>query len=638
MPQITAMEVPQDAVLENMPTMQQSSAKPKKSTKKRRKKKKLEKVQSIVFHEENIEGLQERLMNPNLKALFKIKKEEKDIELYLEKLHILANCFVYMEDIIKKLRNMQYLAGIAFKNAFPARCFFNGSIFVDNTQNSLQKEDKEVLVEDQCAVVSTSEGKSAFLQVESIIEQEKSAAELLEVYGVSFLPSLLHSDNKEVVLAGKHLKNLLHQRLLSRHSYEDLYEQLPTFQCMVNNHDTISWKNANVVIQEQDLKNIQDNKMGQIVKTWLEKNGLLEEALFLIPHFFGIFEVYNQAINFLGIVSPDKKNTRIFTKEGLKGFVDDFNKMFAKLSVYKDLYALLYDQIRKEQVVYGRLLPKEKRLEFLDRNKISFLTYGPAQTLPEHLFIKTKKIAKKDQDDSFLPVMQQGMQKNQRKKEKAKTHKRPHKKPQAQYSEDSSQRILKQPIIKMQRLNCAMAHLPEYDSRVLRWVDQEWVARENPNKQSLLYHTCGFPYLDHFLYSWGKKEDQPNRKKPQILDTIYKMGGEIFFPSGLKKTVLFHFVLYARGKTQKVSKCYHRGFDDREKVHCSDFFQFKIQEDEDDQEVEPSYDVKKLEILNKVSNVDEIEFEENQFNIKFYDEYNKVGIVLFKQLQKQLTY
>jgi DNA mismatch repair protein MutL len=313
-------------------------------------------------------------------------------------------------------------------------------------------------------------------------------------------------------------------------------------------------------------------------------------------------------------------------------------KMFAKLSVYKDLYALLYDQIRKEQVVYGRLLPKEKRLEFLDRNKISFLTYGPAQTLPEHLFIKTKKIAKKDQDDSFLPVMQQGMQKNQRKKEKAKTHKRPHKKPQAQYSEDSSQRILKQPIIKMQRLNCAMAHLPEYDSRVLRWVDQEWVARENPNKQSLLYHTCGFPYLDHFLYSWGKKEDQPNRKKPQILDTIYKMGGEIFFPSGLKKTVLFHFVLYARGKTQKVSKCYHRGFDDREKVHCSDFFQFKIQEDEDDQEVEPSYDVKKLEILNKVSNVDEIEFEENQFNIKFYDEYNKVGIVLFKQLQKQLTY
>jgi hypothetical protein len=100
MPQITAMEVPQDAVLENMPTMQQSSAKPKKSTKKRRKKKKLEKVQSIVFHEENIEGLQERLMNPNLKALFKIKKEEKDIELYLEKLHILANCFVYMEDII----------------------------------------------------------------------------------------------------------------------------------------------------------------------------------------------------------------------------------------------------------------------------------------------------------------------------------------------------------------------------------------------------------------------------------------------------------------------------------------------------------------------------------------------------------
>jgi len=95
----------------------------------------------------------------------------------------------------------------------------------------------------------------------------------------------------------------------------------------------------------------------------------------------------------------------------------------------------------------------------------------------------------------------------------------------------------------------------KYAQRVTRWFDTQTNDQEiqNTTKQNLLYHS--FPLIaDKYIFSLGIQTPWQNKTKPTQIDTNYSLGGEIIYPNGTCKTVVFTCCKDIHGT------CYHRGF------------------------------------------------------------------------------
>lgn len=165
-----------------------------------------------------------------------------------------------------------------------------------------------------------------------------------------------------------------------------------------------------------------------------------------------------------------------------------------------------------------------------------------------------------------------------------------------------------------------------YDSRVLKWFNEEIKEKKNYNNRSVLYHT--FPFVaDHFIFKYGITNERENRSHPGQKDTVYYMGGEIQYKKGKKagqrETVLFTCSKDPRGI------CYHRGFNKKESSLFEEFessefkYQFPALHDE------PMLEGKTITVdIN--DEIHKSNCRESYFCIEIDDERNGVMLVLYK--------
>lgn len=94
-----------------------------------------------------------------------------------------------------------------------------------------------------------------------------------------------------------------------------------------------------------------------------------------------------------------------------------------------------------------------------------------------------------------------------------------------------------------------------YAQRVARWFDENINDQEvyNADAHSMLYHS--FPLItDTYIFSLGIQTPWQNQTNPTQIDTNYSLGGEILYPDGNSKIVLFTCCKDVN------NVCYHRGF------------------------------------------------------------------------------
>lgn len=163
----------------------------------------------------------------------------------------------------------------------------------------------------------------------------------------------------------------------------------------------------------------------------------------------------------------------------------------------------------------------------------------------------------------------------------------------------------------------------QYDYRCLRWFfDEDFLKRNNFDNEKLLKHTFDFA-CDYYIFNYGIPQDWHNETHPGQIDTAYYMGGEILYPDGSKKTVLFACTKDPAGI------CYHRGIQQKESSLFAEFEKNKFEYDFPAYYFEPESQEQRVELQINNELYSKTCFE-NQFYITIYDKTNKVTLILFK--------
>ncbi|HML19953.1 MAG TPA: ankyrin repeat domain-containing protein, partial [Candidatus Dependentiae bacterium] len=92
--------------------------------------------------------------------------------------------------------------------------------------------------------------------------------------------------------------------------------------------------------------------------------------------------------------------------------------------------------------------------------------------------------------------------------------------------------------------------LAGYDKRVKRWFSPKFA--QSQNKLDVLYHSFS-PSADTFILHRGVRSPWQNRVYKEQVDMRYSLPGEIIFPDGTRRFVIFTCCLDPQGV------CYHRG-------------------------------------------------------------------------------
>lgn len=160
-----------------------------------------------------------------------------------------------------------------------------------------------------------------------------------------------------------------------------------------------------------------------------------------------------------------------------------------------------------------------------------------------------------------------------------------------------------------------------YDERVLNWLDPAYQA-EHPT--SILYHTAPL-ILEKYILANNITVQQSHARRPQQKDTAYQSAGEIIYPDGTQKTVIFTLVCDPN------NICYHVGYEDQ---NAQEMINQYFAESHWNVNFPPlASPAKKVKPTQKqLASLLYIIFEDNIFCVRIKDLTNNVILILYKKI------
>ena len=464
-------------------------------------------------------------------------------------------------------------------------------------------------------------------------------------------------DQKTSIFFRKKIKNIAHKLINSKDSELELVGQWLLFKAIIQKmYETtrainlkffkIMSKISHHQILEGEFINTPDGRkfsidMDETLKKLKIKEAFKNKLPVLIPflenyieEFFGSLATLEKTTQFVNYILD--KNGQTSSKESayLINLIDGIQNQFEK---NKEYYENLYRDLLQEQKRIFKSVGKRNELFF--RQEYGFDVFTDEQTaFPENLFepenqvkiLSSNYIEHAEQFEETRITNSLAQLKKQEQRAKEKKLKKAIIKSESS-SKDEVEEEIKENRVEITDDNITSENLlsslnreveldlSHYDNRCLCWFDLEFRGHKNPN--DLLYHS--FPLgMDDLIKQYGRHQDWPNRTHPGQIDSRYYIGGEIQYPDGNKRIVLFAITQDPEGII------YHRGFELKETTLFDEFASNKFEFDFPKIFEEPSYEVKN--VICNLNNCEKLTYKINPFCITLNDALNGVNITLFR--------
>lgn len=486
-------------------------------------------------------------------------------------------------------------------------------------------------------MLTSSEGKAAYLQAKKLLKTNELNAnerttniakidihKTLEEHKkwAPFITSLLESANPDLIVLGNWMKYIIAHEQCSKLTV-DAVLLLKNFAAKLNPDLIPIYMKMNCIQKAKHLTS--DFYITNINRYW-DNSALIKKCL---PNFYSLIEAL-QTIIYLGCndaqQTPDAEQSNFCYELLLPTFLAFQNMK----PYYERLYTPLHDELTsyykdKKRSFRNELMKKYSQQFFLDEQfpKKLFKQEQPLLDNTPDLFEKLSLAESKKKNP---PTQQKKKSKNSRKK----TYNQRQTSTYLNQSNNMSQEEPEEPerytsdVINISNTNSNPAPLEKiiYHPRILEWSNKDYSdATTNSEIESLLYHKYKF-VVDEYNWRYGIKQERQNKTYPNQMDIVSYLGGEICYPDGRKKTVLFVCCKNQQGI------CYHRGYQKKDETLFKEFETSEFEYNFPKLSV-ASQEKKSPKEKNNLMN-DPIE---NQFCVYIEDKINndaKIKLVLFK--------